>query len=88
MFELIIPFIPTISYPDEEAEMYENNSKLFLEHEDSYKEAKKEEGIKKANLFLNKYWNGPFYIEEINFGENEEYGLDDAMKIIFSIERN
>ncbi len=87
MFELIIPFITTIPYPDEESEKYSNNSELFNKDEKAFLKARKLEAKIIAEDFLNEHWIGEFYIEEINFGENDEYSLDEAMRIIFSKER-
>jgi len=87
MFELIIPFITTIPYPDEELEKYDGNIKLFEKDEKAFFKARKLEAKIIAEDFLNEHWIGEFYIEEINFGERDEYALDDAMRIIFSNER-
>ena len=87
MFELIIPFIPTIPYPDEELEKYDGNLKLFEKDEKAFFKARKLEAEIVAENFLKCFWKSSFYISEINFGEEDEYGLDDAMRIIFSNER-
>jgi hypothetical protein len=87
MFELIIPFITTIPYPDEESEKYDGNIKLFEKDEKAFFKARKLEAKIIAEDFLNEHWIGEFYIEEINFGEKDEYPLDDAMRIIFFKER-
>jgi len=86
MFELIIPFIPTIPYPDEGLDKYKD-FELFKKDEQEFYTARKLEAEIVAENFLKCFWKSLFYISEVNFGEEDGYGLDDAMRIIFSNER-